>query len=75
MTREEALAELKDSIKGEGYQCHKEVYEMAIKALEQPEIIRCKACKWKQGAECVRFSDIRPFPDDFCSRAERRNDE
>lgn len=38
----------------------------------QPEIIRCKDCKWKQGAECVRFAEIRPFPDDFCSRGERR---
>ena len=40
----------------------------------QPEIIRCKDCKWKQGAECVRFADVRPFADDFCSRAERRTD-
>ena len=36
------------------------------------EVIRCKDCKWKQGAECVRFADVRPFSDDFCSRAERR---
>ena len=36
----------------------------------QPEIIRCEDCKWKQGPECVRFSDVRPYPDDFCSRAE-----
>ena len=41
----------------------------------QPEIIRCKDCKWKQGSECVRFAEVRPFPDDFCSRAERRTDE
>ena len=34
MTREEAIAELKDSIKGDGYQCHREVYDMAISALE-----------------------------------------
>ena len=40
--------------------------------LAQPEIIRCKDCKWKQGAECVRFAEVRPFPDDFCSRAERK---
>ena len=32
MTYEEALAELKDSIKGSGYQCHMETYEMAIEA-------------------------------------------
>ena len=41
----------------------------------QPDIIRCKDCKWKQGSECVRFAEVRPFPDDFCSRAERRTDE
>lgn len=40
----------------------------------QPEIVRCKDCKWKQGAECVRFAEIRPFPNDFCSRAERREE-
>lgn len=38
------------------------------------EVIRCKDCKWKQGSECVRFAEVRPFPDDFCSRAERRTD-
>ena len=41
----------------------------------QPEVIRCKDCKWKEGSECVRFADIRPFPTDFCSRAERRTDD
>ena len=40
----------------------------------QPEIIRCKDCKWKQGSECVKFADVRPFPNDFCSRAERREE-
>jgi hypothetical protein len=40
----------------------------------QTEIIRCKDCKWKQGYECVRFAELRIFPDDFCSRAERRTD-
>lgn len=39
----------------------------------QPEIIKCKDCKWKQGSECVRFADIRIYQDDFCSRAERRS--
>ena len=41
----------------------------------RPEIIYCKDCKWKRGSECVRFADVRLFPDDFCSRAERRTDE
>lgn len=38
-------------------------------------LTECKDCKWKQGAECVRFADVRPWPNDFCSRAERRIDE
>ena len=44
------------------------------RAEAQAEIVRCKDCKWKRGAECVRFAEIRVFPDDFCSRAERRED-
>lgn len=39
------------------------------------KVVYCKDCKWKQGSECVRFADIRPFGDDFCSRGERREDE
>lgn len=48
----------------------------AVNALPsaQPEIILCKDCKWKQGSECVRFAEVRPFPNDFCSRAERREE-
>ena len=40
----------------------------------QPEIIRCKGCKWKHVYECVRFADVRPFTDDYCSRAKRKED-
>ena len=46
-----------------------------VMSSSQPEIIYCKDCKWKQGSECVRFADVKPFPDDFCSRAERRTNE
>ena len=55
--------------------CNKEIGS-SIRQLPsaQPEIIRCKDCKWKEGSECVRFADIRPFPTDFCSRAERKED-
>ena len=67
----------------DGYYCEMiEVIDKddAIKTImtlpsKQPEIVRCKDCKWKQGSECVRFAEVRPFPDDFCSRAERRTDE
>ena len=54
-----------------------EAARWAIKELPsaQPEmIIYCKDCKWKQGAECVMFASVRPFPNDFCSHAERRTD-
>jgi hypothetical protein len=69
-----------DTYKIDGDPCLKvkaiDVYEM-LKQLPsaQPEIIYCRECKWKQGAECVRFAEVRPFPDDFCSRAKRRTDE
>ena len=36
------------------------------------KVVRCKDCKWKQGAECTRFADVRPFLDDYCSRGERK---
>ena len=45
-----------------------------LPAADVVEVVRCKDCKWKQGSECVRFADVRPFADDYCSRAERRED-
>lgn len=51
-----------------------------VKAMEsaQPEIIRCKDCKWFGKAGCaieiVDDSD-KPTEDDYCSFAERRTDE
>ena len=50
------------------------VLEITNMPSAQPEIIRCKDCKWKQGSECVRFAEVRPFLNDFCSRAERREE-
>ena len=52
MTREEAqisLAKLKRYMSGGGVVDRKanEALDMAIKALEQPEIIRCKDCKYR----------------------------
>ena len=47
-------------------------------ASAQPEIIRCKDCKWFGKAGCaieiVDDSD-KPTEDDYCSFAERRTDE
>lgn len=50
-------------------------YPGAVKQEMVGELVRCKDCRWKQGSECVRFADVRPFPNDFCSRAERSTDE
>lgn len=50
----------------------------------QPDIIRCKDCKyWTHIKRTNRYwcktddglFDLNPSPDDFCSRAERRTDE
>jgi len=47
----------------------------------QPEIIRCKDCKYYlEGSDGLKYcfkhdDDILWFDDDFCSRAERRTDE
>ena len=47
-------------------------------AIEQPEIIYCKDCKWYGSSGCaIRIVDDtdRPKENDFCSFAERGNDE
>ena len=74
----------------------KTAFGMAITALElfgnsekltsaQPEIIRCKDCKWYgradkrrfyRGTDCLNHRIDTIVPDkDYCSRAERRTDE
>lgn len=76
MTREEAKREMlfaKREVMADSY--IDKAYDVAVSALEQPVIIYCRECKWKQRSECVRFAEVRPFPDDFCSRAERREED
>ena len=61
------------------------MYQEAIEALEQPEVIQCKDCKYwrehKYAKETKRyipfcgFNAIDTKADDYCSRAERRTDE
>lgn len=44
----------------------------------QLELIRCKDCKYYHPNYCaawIRFDTIKTKPDDYCSRAERREDE
>ena len=80
MTREEAIAELKAqeehlidmSIMG------REAYHMAVEALEQPEIIKCKDCCFyaisKEKRSWCKDMLRRIQPEDFCSHARRREE-
>lgn len=83
MTREEAIKGLKVLAKDfSGYRPNEEMFNMAIEVLEQPEIIRCKDCKWGKEKCSITYQKYlicenswsRPIRnvDDFCSRAERR---
>lgn len=62
MTREEAVARIKDHIEIHRYHERKavkifEALDMAIKALEQPEIVRCKDCKHRMPYDWM-FSEV-----------------
>ena len=51
-----------------------------VKAIEQlpptqPEIIRCKDCKWKNRHNCTRAVEVPIDDDKYCAWAERRTDE
>ena len=57
-----------------------EALRIAIKALEQPEIVRCKDCKHYHYKNDIPYCDRIDYgygwkEDDFCSRAERRTDD
>lgn len=73
MTREEAVARIKDHIEVHGYHEQNavkilEALDMAIKALEQPEIIYCINCGWwnKEERVCHKFGHNME-DHDFCS--------
>ena len=82
MTRKEAIDILKNTIvqfgRTNGKTAYAEALQMAIKALEQPEIIRCKDCEKYGTMFCaidIWTEDVTIYTaktDDFCSRAERR---
>lgn len=57
-------------------------YESGIKVIEhlermpsaQPEIIRCKDCKWHEDDFCTNFNVLGFEGYDYCSLGERRED-
>ena len=76
MTREEAIREMlfaKREVIADSY--IDRAYDVAIKALEQPEIIRCKDCKLRDTK--YGFCEGRGFPmqlvpdDGFCDKGKR----
>ncbi len=85
MTREEAIANIKHAVswakENDDRWCDSvEVgsLEMAIEALKQPEIIRCKDCQFyaisRQGKSWCKSSTRHIKPEDFCSRGWRREE-
>ena len=76
MTREEAIKAfrgLSGVLLPRKYYC--EAIQMAISALQQPEIIRCKDCKHWDGVDTCDVIDAPVWDNDFCSLAERRSHE
>lgn len=78
MTRQEALLFLKDLVDVIDYQESenndfpnaRQALNMAIEALEQPEIVYCKDCKFNKGVnKCFHPDSVMIIPDDndFCS--------
>ena len=86
MTREEAAKMIENDIylhhnylSGE----YRKALKLAMSALEQPEIVRCKECIYaspngKNGCKVYHFKLYEAHEmnaNDFCSRAERRTDD
>lgn len=83
MTREEAIERIRDHMIVHKMNEPRAIYitealKMAIEALNQPEIIRCKDCKWKsrdvdfRNLKCPWGERVEMTDNDFCSRYERR---
>lgn len=83
MTREEAIDALKANYPDSCYELLREAVDIAIESLKQPEIIRCKDCKYcvdyGMGGYYCESEDIVPVgnyvePDGFCNFARRREE-
>jgi len=77
MTREEAIQKIKDDLRlHHDYLSgnYRKALRIAIEALQQPEIVRCKDCKHSQGGGYPHCNRVTWWngENDYCSRAERR---
>jgi hypothetical protein len=83
MTRQEAIETIKTAIARVEWEYpldYAVAFDMAIEALSQQEIIRCKDCKYYKGGFCYNpntFDDEKTrgntVPDWFCADSERRD--
>ena len=77
MTREDAIDVLKHNYPSACFTDLCDAVELAIKALSEPEIIRCKDCIHED--DCLRMIGERAanvwHGIDYCSRGERINNE
>ena len=66
-----------DEIKTRAESCMASLIEMKLRIEKlpsaQPEIIRCKDCKWKNEHNCTRAVEVFIKDNTFCSWAERKD--
>lgn len=80
MTREKAIDVLEDYGRYESFgdKNYSDAFAVAVEALEQPEIIRCKDCCFfaisKEKRSWCKDMLRRIQPEDFCSHARRREE-
>ena len=73
MTREEAIEAIKCNWPDSRYTILREALDMAVKALEDVTVVRCRECKYRDGTlgqlniMCGQMHD-----DDFCSCGKRK---
>ena len=79
MTREEAIDVLKRNYPSSCFEDLCKAVDIAIKALEEPEIIRCKECKysdrWLNERRCFlgHETGMCVFDEGYCNYAKRKN--
>ena len=81
MTREEAIEAIKCNWPDSRYTILREALDMAVKALEDVPVVRCRECKHcdPENYHCDHHmgtaAPLRRKPDDFCSYGERKGND
>jgi len=60
-------------IRVQEYHAYDEIEEIKALPSAQPEIIRCKDCKWKNNHNCTRAVEVWIDDNKYCAWAERRS--